>query len=341
MKLCTCQPGYEGTLVRELEAAGARVAARGPGWVLADAVPAAGAIFAHLVLDAPAEVKGDSVNVLAHGLLDFFLASLRDERITAAWPCVFAGALVPEGLGQRVATVEGAFYELLNKKLGRVAKLASPSLPRGVGATRGLFVWFTDFGRAFVARSAQRNGQRRMADDPLAPSRSYLKIEEAYGILGGEPQEGETVCDLGAAPGGWSYSAAKRGARVVAVDNGPLKGGALDHPRIDHRCADAFRFQPAAGEAFDWLFCDMVEEPHHVLRSIVEPWFGHGWCRRFVINFKLGRVDPIALLGELGAAGSPLAGYTTNLRLTHLFHDRDEVTATGSVRSGAGSARPG
>ena len=332
MNLRTCQPGYEETLVRELEAGGARAAARGPGWVLAEGGPADGGVFSHLVLDGPAEVKGDSVNLLAHGLLDHFLGSLRDERITESWPCVFAGAAQPEGLGQRVATVAAAFRELLEKKLGRVARLASPAPPRGVGPARGLFVWFTDFGRAYAAREAWTNGQRRMADDPRAPSRSYLKVEEAYGILGREPGEGESVCDLGAAPGGWSYSAARRGARVVAVDNGPLKGGALGHPRIDHRGADAFHFQPAAGEGFDWLFCDLVEEPHHVLRSIVEPWLAHGWCRRFIVNFKVGRVDPIALLRELRAPGSPLADRSTGLRLTHLFHDRDEVTATGEVR---------
>jgi 23S rRNA (cytidine2498-2'-O)-methyltransferase len=335
MKLLTCQSGYEGTLARELEAGGARLADRGPGWILADGAPAAAPIFAHLVLSAPVEVREEGVNGLAHALLEFFSGSLRDERITESWPCVFDGALLPEGLGQRVAKVESVFRELLVKKFGRVAKLASPAVPRGVGPARGLFVWFTDFGRAFVAREAWRNGQRRMADDPLAPSRSYLKVEEAYGILGQEPKEDETVCDLGAAPGGWSYSAAKRGARVVAVDNGPLKGGALDHPRIAHRRADAFSFRPAAGETFDWLFCDMVEEPHHVLRSIVEPWLGRGWCRRFIINFKLGRVDPIVLLHELGDAGSPLAGYGTDVRFSHLFHDRDEVTVTGSVKRGA------
>ena len=332
MELCTCQAGYEETLIRELEAGGARAAAQGPGWVLADSVPATGATFSHLVLAAPAEVREESVNGLAHALFDFFSTSLRDERIVEPWPCVFAGAAGPEGLGARVATVEGAFREILEKKLGRLARLASAAMPRGVGPARGLFVWFTDFGRAFVTREARRNGQRRMADDPLAPSRSYLKVEEAYGVIGSEPREGETVCDLGAAPGGWSYSAARRGARVVAVDNGPLKGGALDHPRIEHRRADAFHFQPAAGETFDWLFCDLVEEPHHVLRSIVEPWFGRAWCRRFIINLKLGRVDPIALLRELAAPGSPLAAQATGVRVTHLFHDRDEVTATGMVR---------
>jgi 23S rRNA (cytidine2498-2'-O)-methyltransferase len=284
------------------------------------------------MLESPIEAKGDSVNAIAHALFDFFAHSLRGERIEEPWPCLFAGAAEPEGLGERVQSVEGAFGEILSRNFGRLAKLASPGVPRGVGSARGLYVWLAGFGHAFAARAAQRNGQRRMADDPLAPSRSYLKIEEAYGVMGREPREGETVCDLGAAPGGWSYSAAKRGARVVAVDNGPLKGGALAHPRIDHRREDAFRFAPAAGESFDWLFCDLVEEPHHVLRSIVETWLARRWCRRFVINFKLGRVEPIALLHELGAAGSPLTVHATGVRIRHLFHDRDEVTVTGEVR---------
>ncbi len=223
-----------------------------------------------------------------------------------------------------------AFHEILKRKLGRIAKLASPEKPR-VGPARGLFVWFTDFGKAHVARSAFLNGPCRMADDDGAPSRSYLKVEESYGILGSEPRPGESVCDLGAAPGGWSYSAAKRGARVVAVDNGPLKGGALDNPLIDHRRADAFGFSPGKDNAYDWLFCDMLEDPHKVLRSIVEPWLSGRWCRRFVVNLKFGRVDPIALLGELRAADSTLAKYAPGARIVHLYHDREEFTVTGTV----------
>jgi len=165
----------------------------------------------------------------------------------------------------------------------------------------------------------------------LAPSRSYLKVEEAYGVLGREPAAGETVVDLGAAPGGWSYSAAKRGARVLAIDNGPLKGGALGHPAIEHRREDAFRFEPPAG-GVDWLFCDLVEEPHHVLQHIVAPWLGRGGCRWFVINLKFGRVDPIALLRELGAETSPFVRYGAGVRIRHLYHDREEFTVTGGVR---------
>ena len=79
-----------------------------------------------------------------------------------------------------MTSVETAFAELLKKKLSRVARLALPERPRGVGLARGLFVFFTDFGRAFVSREAWCHGQLRMADDDLAPSRSYLKVEEAF-----------------------------------------------------------------------------------------------------------------------------------------------------------------
>jgi 23S rRNA (cytidine2498-2'-O)-methyltransferase len=190
----------------------------------------------------------------------------------------------------------------------------------------------TGFDQAYVSRDAFAGGQRRMADDPQAPSRSYLKAEEAYLILGREPAAGETVADLGAAPGGWSYSAAKRGAHIVAVDNGPLKGGALDHPHIEHRREDAFRFSPRDGEIFDWLFCDLVEEPHHVLRDLVEPWLARRWCRRIIVNLKFGRVDPIALLRELCAPESPFAQHAPAARISHLYHDREEFTVVGELK---------
>jgi len=338
--LAVCQSGFEGLLVREMECLGLPAAGSGPGWALAGAPSAPGngtpgerlreAAFPHAILESPAAVSGERVNELAQGIMEVFAESLRGERIEGAWPCLFAGGQDVTGLGRRVASVEAAFHELLRKKLGRIAKLASPDKPR-VGPVRGLFAWFTDFGRAHVARSAFMCGPCRMADDDNAPSRSYLKVEESYAIIGREPRPGETVCDLGAAPGGWSYSAAKRGARVVAVDNGPLKGGALANPLIEHRRADAFGFSPGRDGAYDWLFCDLLEDPHKVLQSIVAPWLAGGWCRRFVVNLKFGRVDPIALLGELRAAGSPFATGASGVRIVHLYHDREEFTVTGAA----------
>lgn len=309
----------------------ARLPARAPQGPIAS--PLASLAFPHLTLLEAVELQGQSVNALANQIAAFLLTRLRGERVETAWPSVWFGPHELVGLGRRVSAVESAFGEQLKKKLARVAKLATPDLPRQAGLTRGLFVFFADFSRVLVARDAFVHGPRRMADDPLAPSRSYLKVEEAYVVLGREPAAGESVCDLGAAPGGWSYSAARRGARVVAIDNGPLKGGALNHPAIEHRREDAFRFAPATGAPFDWLFCDMVEEPHHVLRDIVTPWLANRWCRRFVVNLKFGRVDPIALLRELRAPGSPFAAHAPAARIRHLFHDREEFTVVGEVES--------
>ena len=335
--LCTCQSGYEALLGRELESAGRIAGESGPGWILAappggdrsDGAPFPETAFAHVLFAAPAELRGESVNAIAQGLLDFFLAGLAGERVEGAWPRSWQAPAEPVGLGRRAAAVENAFVDLLRRRMSRVARLASESQPRSFEFVRGLFVRFVDFGRVFASAEAFFNGQRRMADDPLAPSRSYLKMEEAYGLLGCEPIPGEIVVDLGAAPGGWSYSAARRGARVLAVDNGPLKGGALGHPLIEHIREDAFGYRPPGGRAVDWLFCDLVEEPHHTLRNLVAPWLAERRCRNFIVNLKFGRADPLALLQQLRSPDSPFVIHGKEIRIRHLFHNREEFTIAG------------
>lgn len=331
--IARCQPGFEDLLSGELRTHDRAEAERGEGWirVTEGSGELPGLCFAHAILPDAIELTGESVNQLAGRLADHFLSSIRTERFEGSWPCLFWAAGGKDGLGRRMDGVAKAFDETLRKRLSRVARLASPEAPRGVATVRGLYVLFVDFQRLFVARTCAFGGQRRMADDPLAPSRSYLKVEEAYVVLGREPAAGETVVDLGAAPGGWSYSAAKRGARVIAVDNGPLKGGALDHPLIEHRREDAFRFQPA--ETVDWLFCDLVEDPHHVMNDLVGPWLEKRWCRQFVVILKFGRVAPVAFLREVLAPDSPFRRFASGLRVRHLYHDREEFTLVGEVIS--------
>lgn len=332
--LLTCQPGFEALLSAEVTASrvGA-IDASGAGWLrlggaVAKEVPEL--CFAHRALCEAVEITGDSVNSLAGRLCDWFMGTLRGEKIEGPWPCVWQAPIEIPGLGRRLGAVEAEFGVLLKKRLARVSKLATPDLPRGTGAARGLFVFATDFGRVYAARAVWLGGQRRMADDSAAPSRSYLKTEEAFAVLGREPGAGETVADLGAAPGGWSYSAAKRGARVVAVDNGPLKGGALGHPLIEHRREDAFRFGPATGERYDWLFCDMVEDPRRVL-DLVARWTHGRWCRHLVLNLKFGHADALALLDQVRhSSASPLRDCGIS-HVRHLFHDREEFTVVGSV----------
>jgi 23S rRNA (cytidine2498-2'-O)-methyltransferase len=231
-------------------------------------------------------------------------------------------------LAARCRSVAEAF-RLRVRRMSRVMKLAQEGRPDR-GESRGLFVFLTDFDRAFAARLVRAGGQRRMADDPRAPSRSYPKVEEAYLVLGEAPRPGQTVADLGAAPGGWSYSAAKHGARVLAVDNGPLKGGAAGNPAIEHRAADAFKFRPRI--PMDWLFGDLLDEPRKVL-ALVRLWVENRWCARFIVNLKFGRGDPLALLQKVLSPRAGIASRCAVLRARHLYHDREELTVVGRLKA--------
>ncbi|MBI2385916.1 MAG: rRNA methyltransferase [Elusimicrobia bacterium] len=315
MTLHLCQAGYEAFLIKEL---GGAVERSGPGWVLGP--DGAGELcFAHLSLKAPVTVEGKSLNALAGAMADFFTTSTKDERFEGPWPFCVESAGDP-GLSRRAKTAAEEAFARVKGRMSRVAKLAVQGRP-AAGPARGFFAYLPTFDQAFVSRDAVAGGQKRMADDPQAPSRSYLKVEEAYGLLGREPQAGETVVDLGAAPGGWSYSAAKRGALVVAVDNGPLKGGGL-HAGITHKAEDAFKYAPPG--AVDWLFCDMVEDPDRIA-DLLGRWLDEGWCRRFVVNLKFGRHDPLRVLSR----AEELRPGCSLLRVRHLFHDREELTLVG------------
>jgi 23S rRNA (cytidine2498-2'-O)-methyltransferase len=79
------------------------------------------------------------------------------------------------------------------------------------------------------------------------------------------------------------------------------------------------------------MFCDLVDDPHEVLRRIVAPWLEGRWCRRFVVILKFGRVDPLALLREVRAPGSVFSRLAPGTRVRHLFHDREEFTLVGEL----------
>ena len=323
--------GFTRFLARETADHGAPPTEQGPTWVLAPVADTEEFCFACLTLFDPREISAEAVNAAAKGLLDYFLETSREEKFTGPWPLQFRADESIPGLTRRVSAVQRRFEESLTKRLARVAKLARPQPETFLGPQRGLFAYWRDFTRCWVARDVLLGGQRRMADDPAAPSRSYLKLEEAYGLLGREPRAAETVVDLGAAPGGWSFSAAKHGASVLALDNGPLKGAALGHTLIRHEQVDAFSYAPPPGKTFDWLLCDVVDDPDKVL-SLLDKWITRRWCRRFVVNFKFGRTDPLPLLRKTTGVDSPIAKACVFLRARHLFHDREEFTLVGELK---------
>lgn len=172
-------------------------------------------------------------------------------------------------------------------------------------------------------------GIHRMRFDSRAPARSYLKIEEVFTRLGEEPQPGQRVVDLGAAPGGWSYAFLKRGCRVLAVDHGPMKihpdlaaGGRLVHLR-----KNGITFRPPADwTPADWLVSDMLIPPGQTL-GMIRKWVEEPLARRFVFNIKLPQQQPYPVLRPIEAYLRQVPGLRFQMR--QLYHDRREVTVFG------------
>jgi 23S rRNA (cytidine2498-2'-O)-methyltransferase len=165
-----------------------------------------------------------------------------------------------------------------------------------------------------------------------APSRSTLKLAEAFATLLDEPERtawlkpGMKAVDLGAAPGGWSWQLAQRGLHVSAVDNGPLAPKVRATGLVEHVRADGFTWRPH--RPVDWMVCDMVEQPARVAKLAAE-WIAQGRCRYAIFNLKLPmkrRLEEIEqcraiIAGQLKRRGHHL------LRIKQLYHDREEVTA--------------
>ena len=174
-----------------------------------------------------------------------------------------------------------------------------------------------------------------------APSRSILKLLEAWLVCGWSPRPRERVVDLGAAPGGWSLACLERGCRVVAVDNGPLKlpGPEARAGDLTHLRADGLAYRPPpAWLPVDWLLSDMLIPPG-VCLGLLKKWIGGGWMRRFIVNVKLPQREPLVALEPVRAFLAGVPGLQWRLR--QLYHDRREVTVMGEMPTAPPSLHPG
>ena len=233
--------------------------------------------------------------------------------------------------GKPLAGLARAFGNALRpalRKGGLLTDKPNGKLPR-------LHVVFVDGTHAFVCVSDTRDsapwllGIPRLKLLPDAPSRSALKLEEAFmTLLTPEEREalvvpGMRAADLGAAPGGWTWVLTRQHLRVNSIDNGPLRQHVLDTGLVEHLRADGFHWQPEA--PLDWMVCDMVEQPRRVAERM-GTWLREGWCKHAIFNLKLPmkkRWDETRMCLDLFAekADKPLT-----IRAKQLYHDREEIT---------------
>ena len=145
------------------------------------------------------------------------------------------------------------------------------------------------------------NGAVRFEEDREGPpSRAYLKLWEALTRLGRWPGPGETVLDLGAAPGGWTWALAQLGCDVVAVDKAAMDPAVAALPNVSVRTESAFGLEPERQPAVDWLFSDIICYPARLL-ALVRRWMEAGRARHFCCTIKFQGETDHAVMAEFAA----------------------------------------
>ena len=123
-------------------------------------------------------------------------------------------------------------------------------------------------------------GEVRAPRDTRPPSRAYRKLLEAEVHLGHAQasRRARTCVDLGASPGGWTYIALDRGARVTAVDRSDLRSDLMENARLTFVRGDAFAWMPARSAQVDWLLCDLIAFPERSGRAAADTWLSRRLC---------------------------------------------------------------
>lgn len=162
------------------------------------------------------------------------------------------------------------------------------------------------------------HGEVRFVEDRTGPpSRAYLKLWEAFTLLGRRPGPDELCLDLGSSPGGWSWALQKLGARVISVDKAPLDPAVARLPGITHVRQSAFALDPAEIGPVDWLCSDVICYPARLLK-LVERWLAAGRARNVLCTIKFqGATDHATQRAFAAIPGA---------RLMHLSANKHELT---------------
>jgi 23S rRNA (cytidine2498-2'-O)-methyltransferase len=242
----------------------------------------------------------------------------------------------------RCRLIREAVIELLRKKRRHLLKqLGAEPVPWGRGESLvQLLLTSPEAGLISVAATPMPFEQRHLispfprgeipvASDKSAPSRAFAKLVEAELRFGRGIRAGETCVDLGASPGSWTYVAAQRGARVVAVDRADLREDLMRDQRVRFVAGDAFRYQPE--EPVDWLLCDVIAAPERTAALLLD-WLGKGWCRHFIVTLKFGDTAETQLLDSLKRQ---LSSLVRELYVLRLCANKKEICVFGTAETRA------
>lgn len=340
--LAYCRPGFEKDCAAEL----AQVSSEKGFYGYAKVVPDSGFVVYHFDNSDPAEGLIEQLVfnrlifvrqlIAVNELVDFESGSRVESLLDAARQLPLAEEVWIETADTNEAKALSGLIKKLDKPLKQGWKKSGVLRNKAVGVRHHVFLIDGEsayLGGSYAAcRSEFPMGIRRLRFPAAGPSRSTLKLEEAFlqfvpeEKLARDLTEGMTAVDLGAAPGGWTYQFVKKGIHVFAVDNGPMQKELMSTGLVQHEKADGFKYEPPY--TVDWLVCDMVERPIKVAELMAD-WLAKRWTRRAIFNLKLPmkkRYQEVMLCLELIEGKLLKAGVGFQYQIKHLYHDREEIT---------------
>ena len=170
-------------------------------------------------------------------------------------------------------------------------------------------------------RSPFANGEAGFVEDRVGPpNRAYKKLWESLALLRRFPVEGERCLDLGASPGGWTWTLAQFGSDVIAIDRAPLDAQVDALANVTAIEGSAFGVDPRTFGHVHWMCSDVIGYPGKIMR-LIETWQGHAETIICSVKFQ-GPTDHgvIRALRQL-----------PNSAVQHLFHNKHEVTFVQSA----------
>jgi 23S rRNA (cytidine2498-2'-O)-methyltransferase len=149
------------------------------------------------------------------------------------------------------------------------------------------------------------------------PSRAYLKLWEIFMKLPSWPSKTETVMDLGACPGGWTWVLKSHAKEVYSVDKAPLASTLMNDKKIIYLKESIFALDPKSWLHIDWLFCDVICYPEKILQ-LIKKWLNAGFKGNFVFTIKFQGETNFSVIEELKSISGS--------KLEHLYHNKHELT---------------
>lgn len=162
-------------------------------------------------------------------------------------------------------------------------------------------------------------------------SRAGAKVAEALHVLRlyrSPLPEGAHWLELGASPGGMTAELLERGFYVTAVDRAPMDPRIAEHPRLEFHAENALTFEPARGENYDALLCDMNGSAEEALAMVLGKisYLRRGALVIFTMKaHKAATVEDILHLYQRVLAQAMRGGLQLLARL-HLTYNRHEFT---------------